>query len=39
VLLHAQITAAPFYLREGFSVVGEEFEEAGIRHVEMTLRL
>ncbi|WP_088281145.1 YbgC/FadM family acyl-CoA thioesterase [Ideonella sp. A 288] len=36
VLLHAQATAAPFYLRAGFSVRGEPFEEAGIEHIEMT---
>jgi len=38
-LLHAQIQAAGFYRRFGFSERGEEFEEAGIPHVEMTLDL
>ena len=35
VVLSAQTHAAPFYLAHGFSVVGEEFFEAGISHVEM----
>ena len=38
-LLHAQIQAAGFYRRFGFSERGEEFLEAGIPHVEMTLEL
>ena len=33
--LNAQTHAAPFYARAGFEQVGEEFEEAGIPHVEM----
>ena len=39
VVLNAQTHAAGFYGRFGFSVSGEEFFEAGIPHVEMTLRL
>jgi YbgC/YbaW family acyl-CoA thioester hydrolase len=35
VLLHAQMTAAPFYSRAGFVQRGPVFEEAGIPHVEM----
>jgi predicted GNAT family N-acyltransferase/acyl-CoA thioesterase FadM len=35
VLLHAQLSAAPFYLRAGFQPRGPEFDEAGIAHVEM----
>jgi predicted GNAT family N-acyltransferase len=35
VLLHAQMSAAPFYRRAGFHQRGPEFEEAGIAHVEM----
>jgi YbgC/YbaW family acyl-CoA thioester hydrolase len=35
VLLHAQLSAAPFYARAGFSERGPVFEEAGIPHVEM----
>ncbi len=35
VVLNAQTHAAPFYQRHGFEVVGAEFEEAGIAHVEM----
>jgi len=38
-LLHAQIQAAGFYRKFGFSERGEEFLEAGIPHVEMTLEL
>ena len=39
VILHAQIHAAGFYRRFGFSERGGEFLEAGIPHVEMTLEL
>ncbi|SEO97107.1 GNAT family N-acetyltransferase [Trujillonella endophytica] len=35
VELHAQVTARGFYERAGYATVGEEFEEAGIRHVPM----
>ncbi len=35
VLLHAQASAAPFYLRAGYVVEGEPFEEAGIPHLAM----
>ncbi len=35
LVLNAQSYAAPFYARVGFEQVGEEFEEAGIPHVEM----
>jgi YbgC/YbaW family acyl-CoA thioester hydrolase len=35
VLLHAQASAAPFYLRAGYSVEGDPFEEAGIPHLAM----
>jgi predicted GNAT family N-acyltransferase len=38
-VLHAQTQAAGFYRRFGFSERGEEFYEAGIAHVEMTLEL
>lgn len=33
--LHSQVRAAPFYARFGYERVGEQFEEAGIPHVEM----
>ena len=36
VQLNAQVTAEPFYQREGFTREGELFEEAGIPHVHMT---
>jgi YbgC/YbaW family acyl-CoA thioester hydrolase len=36
LLLHAQRSAASFYLRAGFEPRGPEFDEAGIPHVEMT---
>jgi predicted GNAT family N-acyltransferase len=35
VELYAQRTAVRFYLRHGFAVVGEEFYEAGVPHVQM----
>jgi predicted GNAT family N-acyltransferase len=38
-VLHAQVQAAGFYRRFGFSERGGEFLEAGIPHVEMTLDL
>ena len=34
-LLHAQMSAVPFYLRAGFTTHGEAFDEAGIGHIEM----
>jgi predicted GNAT family N-acyltransferase len=39
VMLHAQQSAASFYLPEGFEVRGEAFIEAGIPHIEMALVL
>ncbi len=36
VMLHAQMSAAPFYKRAGFVERGAVFEEAGIAHIEMT---
>ena len=39
VILHAQRSAEGFYLRQGFSVRGAPFQEAGIAHIEMTQRL
>ena len=35
VELHAQVSARGFYERAGYAAVGEEYEEAGIRHVTM----
>jgi YbgC/YbaW family acyl-CoA thioester hydrolase len=35
VLLHAQASAVPFYLRAGFTAEGAAFEEAGIAHQAM----
>lgn len=37
--LHAQLPARRFYEREGYSAVGDVYEEAGIQHVTMTRRL
>jgi predicted GNAT family N-acyltransferase len=37
IYLHAQIQAVSLYERFGFTKVGEEFEEAGIRHYKMVL--
>jgi predicted GNAT family N-acyltransferase len=34
-VLHAQRSALQFYLGMGFAPRGEEFEEAGIPHIEM----
>jgi predicted GNAT family N-acyltransferase len=34
-ILHAQLTAEGFYLKEGFTPVGEIFDEAGIPHRQM----
>lgn len=39
VILNAQTTAVQFYERFGFQPVGEEFMDAGIPHVKMTLSL
>ena len=39
VELHAQLSARGFYERAGYVAVGEEYEEAGIRHVTMRRRL
>ena len=39
VVLHAQLTAVPFYLRAGFAFNGPEFVEAGIAHIEMSKAL
>jgi predicted GNAT family N-acyltransferase len=39
VVLHAQLSAAPFYTRAGFVERGPVFEEAGIPHVEMARAL
>ncbi len=39
VTLHAQQQAADFYRHFGFREQGEEFQEAGIPHVEMRLHL
>jgi predicted GNAT family N-acyltransferase len=35
VWCHAQASAAPFYLRLGYRISSEPFEEAGIEHVRM----
>lgn len=35
IVLHAQAHAREFYAKSGYSVVGPEFVEAGIQHVEM----
>ena len=39
VELHAQVAARRFYERAGYLAVGEEYEEAGIRHITMRRRL
>ncbi|MFI5957147.1 GNAT family N-acetyltransferase [Cryptosporangium sp. NPDC051539] len=35
IVLHAQLHAREFYAKAGYRVRGDEFDEAGIRHVEM----
>ena len=35
VELHAQVSARGFYERAGYTAVGEDYEEAGIRHITM----
>lgn len=39
LVLHAQTAVEGFYAVRGYERVGEEFEEAGIPHVEMVLEL
>jgi len=39
VYLNSQLGAIPFYKRQGFKVVGQEFLDAGIIHRRMTLRI
>ncbi|MDN5935557.1 MAG: GNAT family N-acetyltransferase [Nitrosospira sp.] len=39
VALNAQLHAIGFYLKSGFRMTGEEFMDAGIPHVRMSLRL
>ena len=39
VVLHAQVSAAPFYARAGFVPRGPQFDEAGIPHIEMVRAL
>lgn len=39
MVVHAQTTVEGFYERLGYETVGEEFEEAGIAHVEMEKEL
>ena len=38
-ILHAQMTAEGFYLKNGYKPVGEVFEEAGIAHRTMVRKL
>lgn len=37
--IHARDTVTPFYELFGFKIYGEEFEEVGIKHKHMSLRL
>ena len=37
--LHAQEQAADFYLKFGFEVEGEPFQEAGITHLAMAMQI
>ncbi len=38
VYLHAQIQVVGFYAKFGFEKIGDQFEEAGIRHFKMVLK-
>jgi predicted GNAT family N-acyltransferase len=38
-VLHAQITASPFYESQGYKPVGAHFYEAGIEHSEMKKKI
>ena len=38
-VLHAQMTAEGFYLKNGYAPIGEVFEEAGIAHRRMVREL
>jgi predicted GNAT family N-acyltransferase len=38
IYLHAQIDAANLYFRNGFVQVGDEFEEANIKHIKMVYK-
>lgn len=37
--LNAQLQATPFYVRHGFTPYGEVFDDAGLPHIAMQLRL
>lgn len=39
MILHARVTAVPFYLQLGYDLEGELFEEVGIPHRKMTKQL
>lgn len=39
LMMHARKEAVPFYLRNGYEVRGDEFEEVGIAHYDMFKRL
>ena len=39
MIVNAQVTAMPFYARQGFVATGDVFEEAGIDHRVMTRAL
>jgi len=39
VYLHAQVTAIPFYEKQGFTTFGDIFYEANIPHREMSLKI
>jgi predicted GNAT family N-acyltransferase len=38
VILHAQCSAEGFYRRLGFKAQGDVFQDAGIDHIEMSLK-
>jgi predicted GNAT family N-acyltransferase len=39
IILHAQVTANGFYAKMGYIAWGNEFEEAGIKHISMKKKI
>jgi predicted GNAT family N-acyltransferase len=39
IVLHAQMHAHPFYVKHGYLAFGEQFDEAGMPHIQMRTQL
>lgn len=39
IYLHARKTAVGFYLKAGYNIIGDEFTEVGIAHLEMSKKI